>query len=153
MATQASSGPVTFNAEKYHGITAAITSAYCRNCRALFGPLDNLDRIHWISEFRAFKLVIAMSMCYLTDENMARVNYCRFTLLPMANYHEVTTRLCREMEEYFYGAGEKLTWEKQTANSLELKEAREQVCNAWKRDLEAGASAGLGGGSADAGEA
>jgi hypothetical protein len=153
MATQASSGPVTFNEQEYHGISAAIMSAYRRNCRVLFGPLEDLDRIRWISEFRAFKLVIAMSMCSLTDENMARVNYCRFILLPKANYHEVTTRLCREMEEYFYGAREKWSWEKQTANFLELKEAREQVCNAWKRDLETGASAGLGGGSADAGEA
>ena len=144
MATQASSGQVPFNDIEYRYISNALISAYRRNCRDLFGPLRDLDRSHWLSEFEAFKNVIALSMCSLDDSDLARVNYCQHTLLPLATYHEVTTRLCRELEMYYYGAGERLSWEKQTANYLELKEAREQVFNAWKKDLEAGGLAWVG---------
>lgn len=50
----------------------------------------------------------------------------------------------RELEEYFFGVGESLSWVKVVANAAELREAREEVGKAWKRDLRAGALAGLG---------
>jgi hypothetical protein len=144
--TEASTDPAPFNEEEFHSITDAITVAYRRTCRDLFGPLDDNARTRWFSEFRAFKIVLRLSMHSLNDGNMTKVNYCRHSVDSIVNYHEVTTRLCHELEQFYYGVGERLSFEKQTANFLELKETRVQVCIAWKRDVEAGALAGAAGG-------
>jgi hypothetical protein len=143
MSARTSTRPVTFIESEYRSLSEALPQLYRRNCRELFGPAYDLNRVEWLAEFTAFKSVIALSMCSLRDGDMARVNNCQFTLLPLATYHEITTRLCRELEEYFYGVGERLGWEKVMANALELREARDAVGEAWKRDLRAGALAGL----------
>jgi len=144
MATQASFGPVTFKESEYRILSDALPRLYRQICRELFSPAHALNRASWLSEFTAFKNVIALSMCSLHDEDIAQVNDCQFTLLPLATYHEVTSRLCREIEEHFNGVGERLSWVRVVANAAELREAREMVGEAWKRDLRAGSLAGLG---------
>jgi hypothetical protein len=144
MSPQTSTGPVIFKESEYLALSEALPRLYRRLCRELFCSEQELNRVAWLAEFTAFKSVIALSMCTLRDDEMARVNNCQFTLLPLATYHEVTTRLYRELEEYFYGAGESLSWVKVVANAAELREAREEVGKAWKRDLRAGALAGPG---------
>lgn len=144
MSAQTSTGPVIFNESEYRALSEALPRLYRQLCRELFGPAHELNRVAWLAEFTAFKSVIALSMNSLGDDDMARVNNCQFTLLPLVTYHEVTTRLIRELEEYFHGVGEELSFVKVVANALELREARDEVGKAWKRDLIAGALAGLG---------
>jgi hypothetical protein len=144
MNAQTSTGPVIFKESEYSAISEALPRLYHQLCRELFGPSHNLNHAAWLTEFTAFKNVIALSMCNLRDDDLARVNNCQFTLLPLVTYHEVTSRLCRELEEYFNGVREKLSFVKVVANALELRKAREDVGKAWKRDLRAGALAGPG---------
>lgn len=96
---------------------------------------------HWLFSLYGLKSVMARSVPNLDDSDLPAVNYCRFTIDPLAAYHEICTRLLRELRGHYNGRGIPLTAAKLAANAREFQEVRKALGDAWMRDMEEGEKA------------
>jgi hypothetical protein len=128
--------PVLFEEARFHHLGDEIANFY-----AILGQLIGVDphRDEWLKKFRSLEQIIVQSCFILHDDDLAAVNYCRFTLEPLIKYHEITARMRRELEDLYFGRGPKLEFKELEKNAEEFLEARENVSKAWKKDIEAGA--------------
>jgi hypothetical protein len=127
-----SKAPIHFDEARFQQLGEQIVQFYYLLGQLIIKGINNDD---WKLKFGCLKSLLRQSCEALDDSNLAAVNYCRLTLDPLAKYHEINTRICRELEDMFHDRGPKIITKHMEANAEEFLMARYKIVVGWKLDV------------------